>query len=84
MWPEECWEEEHANAEVAPYDCFSLKASRHGCADILTERSALRHLLAGGCCELSRENEGFFATVPFSHNTPRSDFMEESQAMRYI
>ena len=29
-------------------------------------------------------NGGFFATVPFSHNTPYSDVMEESQVMRYI
>ena len=29
-------------------------------------------------------NDGFFATVPFSHNTPHADFMEESKVMHYI
>jgi hypothetical protein len=33
---------------------------------------------------LVKEKTAFFATVPFSHNTPRSDFMEERQAMRSI
>jgi len=27
---------------------------------------------------------GLLATVPFSHNTPHADVMEESQVMRYI
>ena len=26
----------------------------------------------------------FFLTAPFSHTTPRSNFIEERQAMRYI
>jgi hypothetical protein len=30
------------------------------------------------------EKAAFFATAPFSHNTPRSDFIEERQAMRDI
>jgi hypothetical protein len=30
------------------------------------------------------EKTGFFLTAPFSHNTPRSHFIEERQAMRSI
>src|SRR6266536_49956 len=33
---------------------------------------------------LVKKKPDFFATAPCSHNTPWSNFMEESQAMRYI
>jgi hypothetical protein len=31
-----------------------------------------------------QEKAAFFATVPFSHNTPRLNFIEVRQSMRYI
>jgi hypothetical protein len=31
-----------------------------------------------------RKKRAFFATAPFSRNIPRSNFIEERQAMRYI
>ena len=33
---------------------------------------------------LVKKNTAFFITAPFSHTTPRSDFIAERQAMRYI
>jgi hypothetical protein len=33
---------------------------------------------------LVEEKTTFFVTAPFSHHTPRSNFIEERQAMRYI
>jgi hypothetical protein len=33
---------------------------------------------------LVEEKTTFFVTTPFSYHTPRSHFIEERQAMRYI
>jgi hypothetical protein len=33
---------------------------------------------------LVEEKTTFFVTAPFSHHTPRSNFIDERQAMRYI
>jgi hypothetical protein len=67
-----------------------------GFAGILTRREALRCLFTRVCGRLSglnghfssaivvKEKASLFATAPFSHTTPRSDFSEERQARRSI